>query len=116
MRRVKWDLEESIVLFDLYFRYGQTLSIPIDEIRKISNLLNKRAEILGIEKTETFRNVAGIRMQLACIHYVVTDGKEGFSGASNLFYDTYELYKHNFQLFQKVLKEFHLKVSDFNRG
>lgn len=104
MKRIKWDLEESILLFDLYFKYGQTLSIPLFEIENMSNKLNKRADILRIEKTETYRNAAGIRMQLGCIHYVVTNGREGFSGASKLFYDTYKLYLDDINKFNQLLK------------
>lgn len=104
MKRIKWDLEESVLLFDLYFKYGQTLSIPLFEIENMSNKLNKRADILGVEKTETYRNTAGIRMQLGCIHYVVTNGREGFSGASKLFYDTYKLYVEDKNKFNQLLK------------
>lgn len=46
-------------------------------------------------------------MQLGCIHYVVTGGKEGMSGASNLFYKTYDLYKNNPCEFQNVCKKFY---------
>lgn len=48
-------------------------------------------------------------MQLGCIHYVVTDGKEGFSGASRLFYDTYKLYQEKREKFNKILENFNCK-------
>ena len=50
-------------------------------------------------------------MQLGCIHYVVTSGKEGMSNASKLFYDTYELYKKDAGMFQRILEEFYRKYS-----
>ena len=48
-------------------------------------------------------------MQLACIHYVATDGKEGLSGASDLFYDTYELYLSNKKIFLRIYNDFNQK-------
>lgn len=47
----------------------------------------KDKEIPTDEKTNTFE----LRIQLGCIHYVVTFGKEG-SNASKQLYDIYELY------------------------
>ena len=109
MARINWDIEESIALYDLYFRFRRQLSIPKCEIETLSKKLNERADRLGIVKSDKFRNVAGIRMQLGCIHYVVTDGKEGFSGASRLFYDTYKLYQEKREKFNKILENFNCK-------
>lgn len=50
-------------------------------------------------------------MQLGCIHYVVTSGKEGMSNASKVFYDTYELYKKDTGKFRQISKEFYSKYS-----
>ena len=102
MIRVRWELEEAVALMDLYFRYGATLSVPSDELLKLS-----RANILGLNVDDKFRNLSGMKMQLGCIHYVVTGGKEGMSGASNLFYKTYDLYKNNPCEFQNVCKKFY---------
>lgn len=48
-------------------------------------------------------------MQLGCIHYVVTGGKEGMSGASRLFYQTYDLYRDDPKLFKYICDEFYDK-------
>lgn len=107
MIRVRWELEEAVALMDLYFRYGATLSVPSDELLKLSQIYRNRANILGLNVDDKFRNLSGMKMQLGCIHYVVTGGKEGMSGASNLFYKTYDLYKNNPCEFQNVCKKFY---------
>ena len=62
--------------------------------------------MLGIQTDTKFRNINGLSMQLGCITYIVTDGKHGFSSASKLFYETYDLYKTNPELFASILQEF----------
>ena len=94
---------------DLYFRYGKTLSVPQDELLRLSQLYRNRANVLGLHVDDKFRNLSGMQMQLACIHYVVTDGKEGMSGASKLFYQTYDLYQKEPEKFQKICEEFYNK-------
>ena len=90
--KVKWELEEAVALFDLYFRFGRCLNVPKDEIKNLSFIYIKRAKRLGLHIDDKFRNEAGLSIQLACVHYVVTNGAEGMSNASKLFYDTYKLY------------------------
>ena len=109
MIRVRWELEEAVALMDLYFRYGATLSVPNDELLKLSQIYRKRANILGLNVDDKFRNLSGMKMQLGCIHYVVTGGKEGMSGASQLFYQAYDLYKNNQENFQKIRDHFYDK-------
>ena len=74
MIRVRWELEEAVALMDLYFRCGATLSVPNDELLKLSQIYRDRANILGLNVDDKFRNLSGMKMQLGCIHYVVTDG------------------------------------------
>ena len=111
MKKVNWDLEEAVVLYDLYFRSGRTLKVAKNEIDILTCMYKKRAKDLGIVIDEKFRNYSGLRMQIGCIHYVVTCGKEGMSNASKLFYDTYELCKYEPEKFQQILKEFYEKYS-----
>ena len=69
-------------------------------------ILKKRAAILGFYVDDSFRNITGLEMQLACIHYVVTDGKEGLQNASTLFYETYDLYLKCPKIFSRIYDEF----------
>ena len=109
MFRVKWDVEEAVALFDLYFRLPHNPSLKRDQIRSLSLDYSNRARILGISIDEKFRNEAGLAMQLSCIQYVVTNGAYGLSGASKLFYQTYALYNENPQMFSRILEEFNRK-------
>lgn len=109
MIRVPWKLEEAVALMDLYFRNGATLSVSNDELLGLSQIYQNRANALGIHVDGKFRNLSGMKMQLGCIHYVVTGGKEGMSGASKLFYQTYDLYKNNQENFQKIRDHFYDK-------
>ena len=49
MIRVRWELEEAVALMDLYFRYGATLSVPNDELLKLSQIYRNRQVDRGKE-------------------------------------------------------------------
>lgn len=109
MIRIRWELEEAAALFDFYFRNGSTLSIPLEEIQLLSAMYQNRAKSLGLVTDEKFRNQAGLRLQLACVHYVVTNGLQGMSNANKLFYQTYDLYQKNRVCFEQIVHEFYQK-------
>ncbi|MFV0516383.1 MAG: hypothetical protein ACK5MV_03195 [Aminipila sp.] len=109
MIKVKWDLEEAVVLYDLYFKSGQTLSIDKDKLDELSAIMKYRATIKGLVTDEKFRNVTGLTMQIGCIHHVVTNGNEGLSNVSKIFYEVYDLYKRDPAKFDKIVKEFYCK-------
>ena len=104
MIRVKWDLEEAVALYNLYITLGYP--IPKAKLSRLSELLNIRAEKLGIEKDEKFRNITGLNMQSACIHYVVTNGSSGLSSANRLFNQVDKLYNLEREKFDTILKDF----------
>ncbi len=106
MKRVKWDVEEAVALMHVYFEYGGKIAIDSAVLENLSKIMKKRASILGFDVDEGFRNVAGLDMQLACIHYVVTDGKEGLSNVGTLFYETYDLYLKCPKIFSRTYDEF----------
>lgn len=109
MIRVQWELEETVALFDVYFKNGATLSIPEEKLIEISNAYRNRAKQCGLIVDEKFRNLNGLKMQIGCIHYVVTEGKSGLFGASSLFYKTYELFRNEPARFRKIADDFHGK-------
>ena len=65
--------------------------------------------MLGIAVDEKYRNLAGLRLQLGCVHYVVTDGAEGMSSVSHLFRETCELYQTDPVRFRQIRDEFYEK-------
>lgn len=38
MIKVKWDLEEAVVLYDLYFKSGATLSVDTEKLNELTML------------------------------------------------------------------------------
>ena len=48
----RWDVEESVALFSLYFKYGSSNKVPKEEVEKLSQVLNKRADRLGVKKRQ----------------------------------------------------------------
>lgn len=78
-------------------------------IRKLSEILNKRAKLKGWVVDDKFRNVTGLSMQVATIHYIVTDGKEGLKNSSKMFREVYDLYKYDPEKFDRIVEEFYLK-------
>lgn len=62
MKRINWDLEEAVALYDLYFKSGQTLSIDKDKLKQLSEILNKRAKLNEWVVDEKFSNVTGLSM------------------------------------------------------
>ena len=111
MIRVKWDLEEAVALCDLYIKSGCSLNIEKNKLEELSVVLNKRAGIKGIVVDDKFRNVSGLSMQIGCIHYVATEGKEGFSNASKFFYEAYELFESNPSKFNLIVDDFYKQYS-----
>lgn len=111
MKRVKWELEEAVVLFNLYFKNGSTLSVEEEALRSLSRMYQKRAELLKLDTDSKFRNLSGLRLQLGCVHYVVTGGREGMSNASRLFYQTYELFLTDPERFTRICDEFYQKYA-----
>lgn len=102
---------KAVALFDIYFKNGGNLNVSEDILVNLRDIYIKRAQKNGIIIDEKFRNLSGLKIQLGCIHYVVTAGREGMSNASKLFYDTYELYKNDVEKFQQILKEFYIKYT-----
>lgn len=109
MIKVKWELEEAVALVNLYFENGKSTDVPLERLKALSQLYAKRANALQLAIDDKFRNVAGLKIQLACIHYVVTNGNEGMSNASKLFYQTCDLYWEDPDRFNKILRSFYEK-------
>lgn len=109
MIRVRWSLEEAVVLVDQYFQKRNYLDISTEEIDQLTQMYINRANELGIVIDEKFRNASGLKMQLGCIHYVVTDGKQGMPNSSKVFYKAYDLYKNRRDEFDSLVKDFYKK-------
>ena len=110
MEIVLWELEEAVVLFDLYLQNGT--NVPNKQLEELSKMYQNRAKKLSLRIDEKYRNLAGLRMQLACMEYVVTGGERGLSAASKLFSETYELYQSDPVRFKQIKEEFYQKYKE----
>lgn len=109
MKKVRWELEEAVALFDAYVKNGKRLGVPKNVLEALNRIYNRRAQVLGLDVDEKFRNIAGLNMQLAGIHYVVTDGEEGLANAGKIFYEVNDLYEQDQEQYEKVLESFYEK-------
>ena len=110
MIRVLWQLEEVVALVDLYNRTVNLDKVTRDiEIEKLSVLLNKRSDILGIIRDDKFRNIAGISMMYENVRYVATNGEKGLSAVNKLIYEVWDMSKNNLELFNKLCREINEK-------
>ena len=75
MAKIYWELEEAVALIDLYIQNGSMPNISDEKLAELSCIYSKRAQKLGFPANSKFRNLAGLRMQLSCIHYVVKIGR-----------------------------------------
>ena len=92
--RVPWDKYEVALLFRAYESViggGNKNEVA----RSLSETLRKLAIRRGIKIDYTYRNVNGMKMQLANVQYLFTSGERSLSGASVMILQTYNLLMAN---------------------
>ncbi|SHK78025.1 hypothetical protein SAMN05216582_11740 [Selenomonas ruminantium] len=104
--RVPFDKYERVILIDTYMKIKDWPKTEwMAEIEKLSDLYRRYAVMRGMEINDTYRNVAGITMQLYDCDYIVTGGKQGLSGGARWMESFIELYRNDPEAFQYVLLE-----------
>ena len=112
MKRIKWDAEEYLPLIDVYIRTTNDPSLDvIEELGKLSELLNRRADLLGIPHDEKFRNLNGMKLMYQNVVYIATNGATGMSSYSQLMEQTYNLAINDRELFEGQLSKFFVKYA-----
>lgn len=107
MIKVNWDVEELVALIDIYRRSEGKLNDQIDaELLALSKALTKRADKLGIEHDEKFRNSNGMKMMFQNIVYIATDGQQGMSATSSSMRKVYGMLSKSPDVFELILQEF----------
>lgn len=110
MIKINWDVEEIVSLIDLYERSQGKDSLLVEkELKNLSMLLNRRADRMGIEHDEKFRNLNGMKMMYQNIAYIATGGETGLSDASRSMYAVYKMRIDNPDVFSMILAEFKRK-------
>lgn len=102
--RIPWDRYEVVLLFRAYERVANGSDINT-EAANLSETLRSLAIRRGVTIDDTYRNINGMKMQLANVQYIFTDGKKGLSGASAKIRQMHELYTTNPEEYQSILKE-----------
>ena len=107
MIKVNWDVEELVALIDIYRRYEDNQSDQIDaELLTLSKVLTKRADKLGIEHDDKFRNLHGMKMMFQNVVYIATDGQQGMSATSSSMRKVYGMLSKSPDVFELILQEF----------
>ncbi len=107
MIKVNWDVEELVALIDIYRRSKGKPNNQIDaELLALSKALTKRADKLGIEHDEKFRNFNGMRMMFQNVVYIATDGQRGMSATSSSMSKVYGMLSKSPDAFELILQEF----------
>lgn len=107
MIKVNWDVEELVALIDIYRRSeGKSTEQIETELVKLSEELTNRANRLGIEHDEKFRNINGMKMMFQNLVYIATDGRCGMSAASSSMRKVYEMLSTAPEVFDLILEEF----------
>lgn len=112
MIKVPWDLEEAIILVDVFFQNSPSSSLSDDNLDALKYMLWRRAATQGISHDEKYRNTSGLKMQLECIRYVVTEGQVGMSNAGRVFYEAVRLYNENRDKFMEMVRNFYQKYQE----
>ena len=107
--KINWDFEEAVALVNTYINVTEKGFDEQAEIQVLSEVLVKRADILGIEHDDIYRNPTGINMKLKNIEYLATDGQSGLSSYSLVDKKALELYNKLPETFELIIKEFKQK-------
>ena len=102
---IPWDVEEAVLMLDMFLEYCDGKLTRKDAIRQVSEKLRRRAVIKGIEIDDIFRNENGIAFQMSALEVAYTGIKTKLNQPSKVFVDTVNLYKNHRKLYEKILKE-----------
>ena len=116
MKRNKtWDFEEMVAMVDIYMRHknGTNTRTLKEDLEDLSIALNKRADMLGIEKGENYRNYNGMNMIYHNLMSADTNGEKGLKNSSKLMLKVLDFYKEHHAEFETLLKHFNDNYSNY---
>lgn len=116
MKRNKtWDFEEMVAMVDIYMRHknGTNTRTLKEDLEDLSIALNKRADMLGIEKGENYRNYNGMNMIYHNLMSADTNGEKGLKNGSKLMLKVLDFYKEHHAEFETLLKHFNDNYSNY---
>ncbi|MBD5142934.1 MAG: hypothetical protein HDT22_04885, partial [Ruminococcus sp.] len=99
----KWDKYEAVILLDAWLKVKE--GIPkMEMINLVSFQLRQKALNQGVKIDNIYRNTNGIRFQLMSMATAYEKQDMGIS-ASKLFNDIAELYRNDYESYEKILME-----------
>lgn len=104
-RRIPWDEQEALLLFDAYEKVQKYPEKKSALINALSINLRRRAADNNVSADDTFRNYAGISMRLSEVEKILHPDKSGLVKTSELFRTTAELYCDHRRTFLKKVQE-----------
>ena len=104
--QIKWDKYEVALLIEAALRIRQRESSRTDELQKLSDVLRLRAENMGLEIDDIFRNYNGMSLQVAAIEELLSFGSSNRHN-SRLFEEMVALYKSDLIKYEEILAEAH---------
>ena len=107
MIKVRWDLPEAVVLLDVLLENWGRTSVQEEKLAELSEMYKRKASAAGIHYDEKFRNLAGLKMQLACMQYIVSNGQEGMPNAGKIFYEAFKLFQDDPHEFRRIKESFY---------
>ena len=103
--RVPWDIYETALLLDMYFRIERGEIARSRAVSELSQTLRTLGVKRGIKINDTYRNENGISMQLYHMMYALTDGKEGLGNVARIYYQMARMYQEDHEHYERILKE-----------
>lgn len=109
MRPRNWDKYEVALLIESADKINRGVARRDDETKKLSGILRNRAQLLGEEVNEQFRNYNGISLQLAAVESLLfpCDVERHYS---RLFEEIVDLFNNDADLFNAILSEAHRQI------
>lgn len=109
---IGWSKYEVALLIELYQLYKDGVLSRSDAIRNLSRRLRARMVSLGMSISDTYRNEAGISLQMSAMEYVLTDGERGINHPPKAFHEIAFLYKNYPSAYSNLLSIAHIMFPD----
>ena len=103
--RITWNDYEIALLIETTLDTINNPQSYKNNVEILSNTLRQMAVAKGIDIDEKYRNCNGIILQMTKMKYLLTNGKEGLSGASNDFKRIVDLYFNDHQAYVTLCEE-----------
>lgn len=112
MRQPKWSQYEVVLLVEAYWKIKKDKSSRKSVIAQLSAKLRAFAKAQGLEIDDTFRNENGISMRLGELEYLFSGDGSGLKNTSDLFREIVDLYRSDYNQFEKLLMEAKAMMAD----